>query len=891
MIRGPLLLTAAWIATMAAASGYVLAASLPAVAGAPAEARPQQTSVAAPTGAPDRSEPFDSGAPSAAAALGWDSGHPEPFDTVRPEPVEGTNGAQDRLGRRMTVAQDRPTEARALLDRYCITCHNEKLRTAGLTLDTIDVTHVSAGAEVWEKAIRKLRMGAMPPPGRPRPDQATADAFRSYLETSLDRAAAASPNPGRTEAVHRLNRVEYQNAIRDLLALEVDVAALLPADDADQHGFDNIAEVLSVSPLLLERYMSAARKISRLAVGRPPTGPAVETYRVPLLLLQDDRLSEDLPFGSRGGIAIRHYFPVDGEYTIKIRLQRNYVEYVRGLGTPHQLEIRLDGARIKQFRLGGEAPGNPAPGSYAGNIDGTPDWEQYMLHADEGLDLRLPVKAGPRVVGATFVRKLSEPEGVLQPRQTGFPLAVNERWDGNAAVDGVAIGGPYTVDGPGDTSSRRQIFVCRPQRSKDEEACAKKILSTLARRAYRRPVTSADVETLLSFYQSGRRQGTFDAGIQSALGRLLVDPDFLFRIERDPPHVASSTTYRISDLELASRLSFFLWSSIPDDELLEVAARGKLNDPKVLGEQVRRMLADARSKTLVDNFTGQWLVLRNLRSVSPDPNVFPDFDENLRAAFQRETELFVDSVLREDRSVVELLTADYTFVNERLARHYRIPNVYGNRFRRVTLTGEQRGGLLGHGSLLTVTSYPNRTSPVLRGKWVLESILGTPPPPPPPNVPGLPDRGEGGKPASVRERLEQHRKNPACAVCHAPMDPLGFALENFDAIGTWRTTNEARAPIDTSAALPDGTQFQGLAGLRGVLLSHREHFVGALTEKLLAYAVGRGVEYYDQPSIRKIIRDAAPNDYRWSSIVLGIVQSTTFQMRRSASEPGIVVGQ
>jgi len=819
MINRTLVLMAAWVPIIGSASGYLLAAG-----------RPQQPSVVTPAISPDRS---------------------------------------------------RPTDPRALLDRYCVTCHNERLRTAGLALDTMDVTNVSAGAEVWETVIRKLRMGAMPPPGRPRPDQPAYHAFRSYLESSLDRAAAANPNPGRTEAVHRLNRAEYQNAIRDLLALEIDVAALLPADDADQHGFDNIAEVLSVSPLLLDRYMAAARKISRLAVGSPPTGPAIETYRVPILLLQDDRLSEDLPFGSRGGSAIRHYFPVDGEYTIRIRLQRNYVEYIRGLGTPHQLEIRLDGTRIKQLTVGGEAPGNAAPASYAGNIDGSLDWEQYMLHADEGLEVRLPVKAGPRVVGVTFVRKLSESEGVLQPRQTGFPLAVDERYDGNAAVDSVTIGGPYTVEGSGDTPSRLKIFVCRPERGRDEEACAGKIFSTLARRAYRRPVTAADVDVLLSFYLSGRRQRDFDAGIQSALARLLVDPDFLFRIERDPPRAASSTAYRVSDLELASRVSFFLWSSIPDDELLEVAASGKLKEPKVLGEQVRRMLADARSKTLVENFTGQWLVLRNLRSVSPDPNVFPDFDENLRTAFQRETELFVDSVLGEDRSVVDLLTADHTFLNERLARHYGIPKVYGNRFRRVTLTGGQRGGLLGHGSLLTVTSYPNRTSPVLRGKWVLESILGTPPPPPPPDVPGLPDRGEGGRPASVRERLEQHRKNPACAVCHAPMDPLGFALENFDAIGAWRTSSEARAPIDTSAALPDGTKFQGLGGLRGVLVTHREQFVGALTEKLLAYALGRGVEYYDQPAIRKIIRDAALDDYRWSSIVSGIVQSTTFQMRRS----------
>ncbi len=789
---------------------------------------------------------------------------------------------------------------RALLDRYCVTCHNQqlvhgasssaepslllsRLRSSGLTLDTVDVANVSEDAEVWEKVVQKLRAGAMPPPPRPRPDKATYDGFRKWLETELDRAAGANPNPGRTETFHRLNRAEYQNAIRDLLALEIDVASLLPADAADQHGFDNMAGTLSVSPALLERYVSAARKISRLAVGTPPHGPVVDMYPVPLNLVQDDRPSEDLPFGSRGGIAIRHSFPVDGEYLIKVRLQTNYVSYVRGMDAAHEIEIRLDGARIKQFTVGGEAPGMPAPLSFAGNIRGDPDWETYMLHADEGLEVRIPVKAGPRVVGVSFPRELWEPEGVLQPRQTGFALAVNETADGNPAVGSVEIAGPYTVDGPGDTPSRQKIFVCRPMRPADEAPCAKQILSTLARRAYRRPVPEGDVRTLLSFYEAGRRDGSFDAGIQFALERLLADPDFLFRIERDPVDIAPATAYAVSGLALASRLSFFLWSSIPDDELLDLAARGELSDPVVQEQQVRRMLADARSKALVDNFVGQWLYLRNLRSVYPDADVFPEFDENLREAFQRETELFIENLLREDRSVVELLNANYTFVNERLARHYGIPNIYGSRFRRVTFDNAERGGVLGHGSLMTVTSYPNRTSPVLRGKWVLENLLGTPPPEPPPNIPSLEERDTDGKALSIRDAMVQHRADPSCAVCHAPMDPLGFALENYDAIGEWRTISDARSPIDASGVLPDGSRFEGPAGLRALLLSRPDQFVGTVTAKLLTYALGRGVEYYDAPAVRKIVREAAGEDYRWSAIILGIVKSTPFQMRRSDS--------
>ena len=794
-------------------------------------------------------------------------------------PLPQATGAQQLSG----TLPPSPAAPRAVLDKYCVSCHNQRLKTADLMLDTLDLANVSDAAEIWEKVVRKLHSRAMPPPGRPRPDQATYDALVSSLVTSLDRAAEANPEPGRTDSLHRLNRTEYQTAIRHLLSLETDVTSLLPADAADKHGFDNMASVLSVSPLLIERYISAARKVSRLAVGLPPN-PAVDTYDVPIHLNQDGRVSEDLPFGSRGGIAIRHTFPVDGEYVIRIHLHTNFQDYVRGMGAPHTLEVRLDGERIKQFRVGGGAKGRPAPLSYAGNIFGESEWEEYVLHASDGLEVRLPVRAGPGVVGVSFPREHWEPEGVFQRPEFGVGLSRNERQDGNPAVGSVDIAGPYAVAGPGDTPSRRKVFVCRPTRRADEERCAKQILSTLARRAYRRPVTERDVEALLSFYRAGRKERSFDAGIQAGLERLLVDPDFLFRIERAPIDAAPGAIYRISDLELASRLSFFLWSSIPDDELLELAARGTLREPGILEQQTRRMLADPRSKALVDNFVGQWLYVRNLRSVTPDSQTFPEFDDNLREAFQRETELFVESQLREDRSVVDLLSANYTFVNERLARHYGIPNVYGSRFRRVTFGDtEQRGGLLGHGGLLTVTSYPTRTSPVLRGKFLLENILGVRVPPPPANVPSLPEKGEGGEPASVRERLEQHRKNSVCAVCHSQMDPLGFALEQFDGIGKWRTS-ESGIPIDTSSALANGTKFQGLAGLRTVLLEDRELFVRTVTEKLLMYALGRQIEYYDLPTIRKIAREATSSNYRWSSIVLGIVQSVPFQQRRAAPD-------
>ncbi|MCZ6489706.1 MAG: DUF1592 domain-containing protein [Acidobacteria bacterium] len=765
---------------------------------------------------------------------------------------------------------------RAVLNRYCVTCHNEKLRTAGLTLEKIDIEKVSAGAEVWEKVIRKLRAGQMPPDGLPRPDSATYDSFATYLETELDRAAAANPNPGRL-SIQRLNRAEYANAIRDLLAVEIDEGSLLPADDS-RYGFDNVGDVLTVSPLLSERYMSAARKISRLAIGDPSIGPAFERYDVPKYLMQDDRVSEALPFGSRGGIAIRHHFPLDGEYVTRIRLQKNSRAYIRGLGEPHRLDVFLDGARIKRFTIGGEIKGRSAP-IFSTAAVGDIEQEHYERTADEALEVRFPAKAGTRLVGVAFLKETSVPEGPLQPRMTQYDFAQYK--GGEPAVASVVIAGPYDAKGLGETDSRRKIFVCRPDAGEEDEPCAEKILSTLARRAYRRPLTGEDTRILMSFYRAGRSEGGFEAGIGTALERILVGPEFLFRIERDPANVAPGAAYPISDLELASRLSFFLWSSIPDDELLGLAENGRLKDPAVLEQQVRRMLGDSRLKALVSNFAGQWLHLRNLRSVSPDPEKFPYFDDNLREAFLQETELFFESLLREDRTVLDLLNADYTFVNERLARHYGIPNIYGSHFRRVRLSDENRGGLLGQGSILTVTSYANRTSPVIRGKWVLENILGAPPPPPPPDVPELRERNEEGKVLSMRQQMEQHRANPVCASCHKLMDPIGFALENFDGIGRWRTT-DANTPIDSSGVLPDGTPFQGPAGLRKVLLlKRREQFVTTATEKLLTYALGRGVEDYDMPVIRSILREAAPGDYRWSSLVLGIVKSSPFQMRRS----------
>ena len=794
-------------------------------------------------------------------------------------------GAQTAFGQPQSVSASGAADIRAVLDRYCVGCHNERLLTGGLALDTLDAANPAAAPERWERVIQKLRTGTMPPAGRPRPDIATYHAVAGRLEAAIDASAAADPDPGRTSTVHRLNRTEYRHAIRDLLALDIDVTALLPGDETSDTGFDNNADVLSISTAHLERYLSAARHITRLATGLPPTGPGFETFEVPLLLLQDDRQSPDLPLGSRGGTVVRYNFPVEGEYLIKIRLRTNWQDYILGMGTAQQLDVRIDGALAKRFTVGGGTTGRPAPATFTIAEPGDPEWETYVLNADDDLEVRVQVMAGPRVVGVSFVRRVWEPEGVFQAHQAGEVLSNDEAYYGNAAVDSVSIGGPYNMTEASDTPSRRAIFVCRPAAPSDEGPCAARILSRLARRAYRRPVRDDDRETLLGFFQRGRAEGgSFDAGVQLALERLLVDPDFLLRVEADPAGVAPGDVYRLSDLEGASRLSFFLWSSLPDEPLLVDAERGTLTDPAVLDRQARRLLADPRAASLVEDFATQWLHLRNLSEVRGDPVPFPDFDDNLVEAFQTETELFLTSTLRQDTSVLELLSADYTFVNERLARHYGIPGVYGTRFRRVRVPDlEQRGGLLGHGSVLALTSYPTRTSPVLRGKWLLDTILDAPPLSPPPDVPPLPDRGAGGRPESVRERLERHRSAPVCAACHASIDPPGFALEHFDGLGAWRTLDELGNPIDASAVMPSGVTVDGLAGLRALLLERPEQFVGAVTSKLLAYALGRQLEYYDRPTVRQIVRDAAASEYRWSSLILGVVESPAFLMRTAGT--------
>ncbi len=768
---------------------------------------------------------------------------------------------------------------RALLDAYCVACHNEALNTAELALDGIDVEKIGDNVAVWETVAMKLRAGAMPPAGMARPDPAENDALVAYLEAELDRAAAEIPNPGRS-VIRRLNRTEYSNAVRDLLAIDtdaVDIRELLPPDESAQ-GFDNIGSALSVSPLLMERYLASAQKVVRIAIGDPTMQPVFESYGVPKYLMQDQyRMSEDLPFGSRGGIALRHHFPVEGDYVVQVRLQRMARQSIRGLhDEEHEMEIRLDGERMSGFQVGGEDVG--AFEYFKSNRPLDPDQEEYERTADEDLEVRIHATAGTHLVGVSFQKEAYLPEGPLQPRLTQIEYA--QFTGGLPAVGEVIIGGPYDSTGVGDTPSRRNIFVCSPESIPEEAACATEFLSNLARRAYRRPVTDEDVQILLSFYEANRSNGGFEAGIEAALERLLLDPEFLFKIERDPEGVAPDTAYRVSDLELASRLSFFLWSSIPDEELLSLAEQGRLSEPAILEQQVLRMLGDSRASTLVSDFAGQWLLLRNLSSFQPDPEAFPYFDDNLRNAFQRETELFVDSLLQEDRSVTDLLDADYTYLNERLARHYGIEGVYGSRFRRVTLSDEKRKGLLGHGSILMATSYPKRTAPTLRGKWILENILGAPPPPPPPDIPALMETDAGGQVLTMREQMQQHTTNPSCSVCHARMDPLGFALENYDAIGLWRST-DGGSVIDASGELPGGEKFQGPAELRQLLLSKREQFVGTVTERLLTYALGRELEYYDGAAVRKIIHDAAPADYRWSALVMNIVKSSPFQMRRS----------
>ena len=772
---------------------------------------------------------------------------------------------------------------RALLDQYCVTCHNERLRTADLALDTLDVDNVGMAPQVWESVVRKLRAGAMPPLPRPRPDAATYDAFAGWLEAELDRDAATNFNPGRTEAFHRLNRTEYHNAVRDLLDLEVDVTELLPADGAS-YGFDNVAGVLGVSPTLLERYLSAARKISRIAVGRPVPSAATETFRVTNDLSQDDWV-EGMPFGTRGGATFRYNFPQDGEYVVRVLLARGTGGQLATFDVPHTLEVSLDNEIAQSYSVG-EPPPVDAPRSG----DAYRDWQARQRAVDSDWEFRLPVRAGPRDIQVTFERRTwAYPETVREPYLRPYTARDTRH---QPYLGQLTITGPYDAnDVPrvGSTPSRQRIFVCEPSEAdsvQEQTACARDILSTLARRAYRRPATTGDIDVLFGFFEDGRAGEGFDAGIALALRWVLASPEFVLRVERDPDGLAAGTNYEITDLELASRLSFFLWSSLPDDELIDVASQGRLSDPDVLERQTRRMLDDDRASALVTNFASQWLYLRNVPAVYPDEDLFPHVGEALRQAMRRETELFVESIFRGEQSVLELLTADYTFVNGRLARHYDIPHVYGSHFRRVSLDqlpNDARRGLLGHASVLAVTSYPNRTSPVLRGKWVLENLLGTPPASPPPDVPSLEETTGEGEVLSIREATERHRANPVCASCHQLMDPPGFALEQFDAVGRFRTHTSANTPIDATGELPDGTQFDGASGLRDALASRPERFVGTLTEKLMIYALGRGLEYYDAPTVRGILREAAEEDYRFSSIVLGIVKSPPFRMRRTES--------
>jgi len=777
---------------------------------------------------------------------------------------------------------------RSLLDSYCVGCHNARTKMAGLALDQLDPTRVGDNAQVWEKVVVKLRGREMPPVGSRRPDEATYRSAVASLEATLDRAAAAQPNPGRV-VVHRLNRTEYTNAVRDLLALAIDPQTMLGPDETG-YGFDNIADVLTISPGLLERYKLAAWKISRLAIGDGSIRPSVDTYKVSRFLDQTDRVNEELPFGSRGGIVVQHTFPLDGEYSLRLSLQRAYAQNViKGLTEREEIDVRLDGKRIRLFAIGGDCVGSEEPRckefrpqlNVASGVRVLP--AEYDLYADKDLEVRFAAKAGPATITVAFAdRSAAATEGGGAARQ---PLAASlgDTGVGLMSLDKVQIEGPFAANVPLDTPSRRQIFVCRPKKVEDEGPCAATIVSKLARRAYRRPVTSQEVEVLLNFFRAGRKDGGFERGIQLAIEALLMSPNFLLRVEQSPPMIAQQgTAFRVADIDLASRLSFFLWSSIPDEELIGQASAGKLGDDKVLEQQVRRMVADSKSSAWIQNFFAQWFSLRDLQNVAPDPATFPDFDDNLREAFLRETELFVDSQVRDDRPATELLTANYTFLNERLARFYGVPHIYGTRFRRVELTDPNRQGLLGHGSVLTVTSYSTRTSPVVRGKWLLSNILGSPPPAPPPNVPALVENGEGGAaPSSVRDRMERHRSNAVCASCHRRIDPMGFALENFSAIGRWRTT-EYGLPIDATGAFPDGTRFSNPAEFRKILLTQREEFVKTLTTKLLTYAIGRGAEYYDMPAVRTIMRDATSSDYRWSALMLALVKSVPFRMSRTA---------
>jgi mono/diheme cytochrome c family protein len=780
-------------------------------------------------------------------------------------PGAQTPAGSTAVNRQAVPALDAPA-AQALVDRYCVTCHNDRTQTAGLSLASADAGNAPVQAEVWEKVIRKVSAGSMPPVGMPRPDQATLDGFTGFLATSLDRAAAERPDPGRP-VLHRLNRAEYGNAVRDLLALEVPVTALLPPDELS-HGFDNIGEALTISPVLLERYLAAADRISALAVGDPSITAGTETYPARGDSQQLEHI-DGLPLGTRGGVMVKRNFPLDGEYIISAKLWRTNNGFTRGLSAAHEVEFSIDGERVFSTKVGGQE-----------------DWTALLSNPasadrlDSRLQARVPIRAGFHTLGVTFVQKTGARNMSLYRPLLGNTDSVDS--DGVPRIDVVMVSGPFNPTGPGDTASRRRLFTCTPQRPADERRCATAIVSTVARRAFRRPVPAAELATLMAFFDAGRKEGDFDRGVQMAVRRVLADPAFLFRAERQPARVTPGRPYRVSDIELASRLSFFLWSSIPDDELLALAESGRLSSTAVYRDQVRRMLADPRADALIANFSGQWLQLRNLERVAPNPMEFPDFDDDLRQGFRRETELFFGSIVREDRSVVDLLKADYTFVNGRLARHYGIPGVNGSNFRRVSVMQDARKGILGHGSVLTLTSHPNRTSPVKRGKWVLENLLGSPPPPPPPNVPPLKEGAELPRPKTMKERMVEHRANPTCANCHRLMDPIGLAMENFDGVGAWRV-RDAGTRIDATSQLSDGTAVDGVVALRDSLVRRPDVFVRTMTENLLVYALGRGLTTADQPTVRAIMREAQPGNYRMSALVTGIVNSTPFRMRMAAS--------
>jgi mono/diheme cytochrome c family protein len=770
---------------------------------------------------------------------------------------------------------------RVLLDRYCVTCHNERLKTGNLTLDTVDLGDIGAHAEVLEKVVRKLRMGQMPPEGSRRPEPAVLAAFVGSLEGALDRAAAAAPDPGRVVS-RRLNRAEYVHAIEDLLGMRVDGPALLPSDMAG-FGFDNNAEVLSITPALMTRYIAAATKISRVAMASPDNRPATQTYQIGFER-RNQRAGDDLPFATRGGLAVRHTFPLDGEYVFALRLKRDgTVSTIDGIEEDeHQIEVRIDHALVKRFRIGGKYKG-PDPGVLIAvpedDLEGQ-KLHDYRMNADKELEVRLPVAAGTRLVSAAFTEIAPAPSTVRQTRSIfGFGL----REGSQPGIDVLAISGPFDARGAHETAVRERILICRPQSPREEEGCARKILTPLARRAYRRPVVEEDVQPLVEIYRSGRAARDFDAGIERALEALLSSPKFLMRVEREPSDLAPGAPYRLTDLELASRLSFFLWRSIPDDELLDVAAKGQLRDPSVLARQTRRLLADRRATRFMTDFVGQWLEIRNIESETPDAILYPAFDDSLRKAMMRETELFFESQVRGDRPLTDLLRADYTFLNEQLARHYGVGDVYGSHFRRYEVSDARRHGLLGHASVLMTTSYADRTSVVKRGKWILENVLGAPPPPPPAMVPPLKEN-DRAKPTSLRERMEQHRTNPVCASCHSKMDPLGFAMEHFDAVGQWRE-NDLGATINSTITISGKTVDSPTAFREALLAEGDGAFVHTLTEKMLTYALGRGMTFSDAPVVRALVRDGAATDYRWSSLILGIVNSSPFQMRRTSRPP------